>query len=67
MIMGTWKPITDPPKKNGYYMVSFHFKYRHPTDSIELAHREFVDGVWKTPYYAYPKDDSELIEWFDEG
>lgn len=67
MVTGIWKPISEPPKKNGRYMVMFHFKYRHPTDNLEFAYREFIDGVWKTPYYGFPKDGGELIEWFDEG
>lgn len=67
MATRTWKPIAEPPKENGRYMVKFYFKYRHPTDRIELAYREFNDGVWTTPYYGFPKEDSELIEWLDES
>lgn len=68
MATGTWKPITEPPKEDGYYMVKFYFKYRHPTDRTVFAHREFIDGVWTVPYYdrAFP-EESELLEWFDES
>lgn len=68
MTRGTWKPVSDPPKKDGKYLVHFHFKYRHPTDCTEFVHRKFVDGVWLRPYYdvAFP-EESELIEWLDES
>ena len=67
MAKGTWKPITEPPKKDGKYLVHFYFKHRHPTDRMEVVYRNFVDGVCLRPYHVYAGEGSELLEWFDES
>lgn len=64
---GKWKDIeTDPPKKDGRYLVSFYFKYRHPCDCTEGGYRELKNGIWTRPYYSRPDEGSELYQWWDE-
>ncbi len=66
MATGTWKPITEPPKKDGRYMVKFYCKDRHATDRIDIVFRKFTDGAWAMPYLCFERDGSELYEWLDK-
>lgn len=61
-----WIDISQTPTKDGRYIVCYRNDDYNITDNIEIAFREFRNGVWVNPSYNYDGDGWRMIRYRPE-